>query len=392
MIRSVRIQGYRGLEHFEMSDLGRINLLVGKNNSGKSSVLEALYLLASEGNPRALSRILRERGELTESGGSNDERRHQELDICHLFFGHKIDINQSVTIKAEGEDNLRPELKLRIMEQEHKINNDVDSPIINESQYYTLCINNKRKYPLQITFYITFGNNIISSLWSWPISPRGGIDMRAIDTLGPMRGRPDGSPDSSPSVQFVPHDSLTPTEIVNLWDKISLTPSQGDVLQAIQKVDKTIENIAAYSGNQLGAFRFFDTARGGFKVKLKDQTDPMPIGSLGDGVWRMLAHAISLAQAKGGILLIDEIDTGLHYSVQEDLWRMIAETARELDVQVFATTHSYDCITSLASICRADPATHSEVTIQRIEAGRKHAVAYDEGDIVMAAERHIEMR
>ncbi len=118
----------------------------------------------------------------------------------------------------------------------------------------------------------------------------------------------------------------------------------------------------------------------------------MPIGSLGDGVWRMLAIAISLAVSQNGILLIDEIDTGLHYSVLEKLWHMVMKTAKDLNVQVFATTHSYDCITSLASICHADSEAKSEVTIQRIEAGKKKAVAYDEGDIVMAAERHIEMR
>jgi predicted ATPase len=54
MISSIRIEGYRGFEHFEMSGLGRVNLLVGTNNSGKTSVLEAIYLLSSMGDPISL--------------------------------------------------------------------------------------------------------------------------------------------------------------------------------------------------------------------------------------------------------------------------------------------------------------------------------------------------
>ena len=57
--------------------------------------------------------------------------------------------------------------------------------------------------------------------------------------------------------------------------------------------------------------------------------------------------AIALISAKGGVLLIDEIDTGLHYTVMADMWKLIAQTAAELDVQVFATTHSSDCVTAL---------------------------------------------
>ena len=102
--------------------------------------------------------------------------------------------------------------------------------------------------------------------------------------------------------------------------------------------------------------------------------------------------AISLISAKGGVLLIDEIDTGLHYTVMADMWKLIAQTAAELDVQVFATTHSSDCVTSLAEICHPDVEAGSQVTIQRIESGRESAVPYSEAEIRIAAERHIEVR
>lgn len=63
MISSIHIEGYRGFSQFDMAGLGRVNLLVGTNNSGKTSVLEALYLLTSQGDPLALYQLLQRRGE-----------------------------------------------------------------------------------------------------------------------------------------------------------------------------------------------------------------------------------------------------------------------------------------------------------------------------------------
>ena len=59
-----------------------------------------------------------------------------------------------------------------------------------------------------------------------------------------------------------------------------------------------------------------------------------------------------LAHAKDGVLLVDEIENGIHYSVQPDLWRVVFEMATRLNVQVFATTHSYDCIKAFEEAAR----------------------------------------
>ncbi len=173
-----------------------------------------------------------------------------------------------------------------------------------------------------------------------------------------------------------------------MWDGIVLTDSEERVLRAIRIVDPRIERIAAVERNS-----YRDSpARGGFKVRLAGTDLPLPIGSLGDGTWRLLAMAIALSRAGTGVLLIDEIDTGLHYTVMEKMWELIKQTAEELEIQVFATTHSSDCVSSLASICRADVTDGSDVTIQRIEPEREDAVRFTEAEISVAADRHIEVR
>jgi predicted ATPase len=160
------------------------------------------------------------------------------------------------------------------------------------------------------------------------------------------------------------------------------------VLRALRFLEPDIERIAAVGS---GA-PYATPTRGGFIIKRRGYDQPIPIGSMGDGMWRMLSLAIALIRCKAGILLIDEVDTGLHYTVMADMWRLIAQTSRELGVQVFATTHSFDCVHSLATICRPDVDDGSEVTIQRIEPARSSAVPYTESEISMAAARHIEVR
>lgn len=165
-----------------------------------------------------------------------------------------------------------------------------------------------------------------------------------------------------------------------------LTPEEDTLLAALRTIEPGIERIAPV-GMVRGSFP--GRTHGGVAVKLAGQR--VPIGSLGDGIWRLLGIALSLVKARGGVLLVDEIDTGLHYSVLERMWRLVHETAKRLDVQVFATTHSRDCYESLAAIAHPT-ATGHDVTIQRIERGKPLAVAFSEAEIVQAARRGIEVR
>lgn len=94
---------------------------------------------------------------------------------------------------------------------------------------------------------------------------------------------------------------------------------------------------------------------------------------------------------KGGVVLIDEIDTGLHYSVMQKMWKMISARSVDLGIQVFATTHSRDCYESLASIVESD-LPQSEVAIHRIEPDRESGVTFSNQEVVVAANRGLEVR
>lgn len=373
MIHSVKIQGYRGLEHFDMSDLGRINLLVGTNNSGKTSVLEAIYLLASVGDPFSLWQLLWRRGErspvVLHPERPQRPRQQMELDVSHLFTGHDIHPGSKISVTAKNQTPERS-VSLSVLELSGKERNELFGTD-DDGLPSRLALQIKGQPKPQIAII--------------PLSRAGGLMADTLDA--PTRRLRQRTSEASP-VFFIATESLTSEELVAFWNKVTLTPNETLVLNALQFLDPEIERIAA----QVNTPSFYGSqSRGGFIVKRKGIEQPIPIGSMGDGMWRMLAMAIALTQCKGGVLLVDEIDTGLHYTVMSQMWRLIFNAAKELDVQVFATTHSYDCVYSLAQIC-TDSDPDNTVTVQRIETGKSKAVPYDQEEITVASEREIEVR
>ena len=179
--------------------------------------------------------------------------------------------------------------------------------------------------------------------------------------------------------------------MIDLFEEVVLTPYEDFVVEALRIIEPSIERIAT-SGTERRRGAFNRAIRGGLLVRCKGIRDRIPIGSMGDGIWRLLGLALALARTEGGILLVDEIDTGLHYSVMENMWKLVNQTARKQKIQVFATTHSRDCYESLAAVCRDSVSEQSEVTIQRVERGKTRSTAYSEQEIIAAAERGMEVR
>jgi predicted ATPase len=366
MISSLHIRGYRGFAEFEMSGLERVNLLVGTNNSGKTSVLEAINLLTSRGEPWALWEVLQRRGERLATV-ERDVNRPPELDVSHLFTGHDIQLGSNFTVGAK---NQTPERRITVTVGEIK-EQTADGAL------------RKNIVPSRIGLHIKGQPAPLLSVI--PLSRSFGMYSDVLEVPRRLRRR-SAEDDVEMPVQFITTDSLQGSELVSLWDKVALTPNESRVLLALRFLGEDIERIAA----QAGAQNYY--GRGGFIVKIKGRDHPLPIGSMGDGMWRMMAMAIAIAHCKGGVLLVDEIDTGLHYTVMANMWRLIFGAAKELDVQVFATTHSSDCIKSLAELCYAETDVSENVTLQRIERGKTKSVPYTAREIEISAERQVEVR
>ena len=364
MYSSIRISGYRGLDSFRLDGLGRVNLLVGTNNCGKTSILECIELLRSSGNRYVLSSILGRRGEW---GFTSDEDRQAHLDVTHLFANR--DLRRDVVIEAD-----------RISTANSFSWNNKVTVSVNDLRDNELELDEQDQMEEDRGRFLRMDWSEVADKFKARITSEGFVPLPGRS----MRVR-NGS---NKAVQFIGTNGITAMEVVRLFDDLVLTENEEHVTQALRMVEPRIERIASVASELWPLFR---EAPSGVFLKLKGVAARIPIGSAGDGMWRMLGLALALANAKGGVLLVDEIDTGLHYSVMGDMWRMVSRRATALNVQVFATTHSRDCYESLAAIAGHD-SLPSEVAIQRIEPSRGQAVGFSNDDIVVAAERGIEIR
>ncbi len=358
MLRSLVIDNFRAFEHFELERLGRINLLVGTNNCGKTSVLEAIYLLMA-GEPHALRTLAALRGEWARN----------ELDVRHLFHGRRLGLGERFTIKGEGSDALTAEIVRR-----PRGRRQIALPLEGAEDGH---VDAEDEVPNAVALSLKW-NGVSSFLHTLPLSHDGGVWTQYLQILSTG-----GSENTDTArVELLSTRALDDDQAVRLLDEIILTPEEATLIEALKSIEPTIDRIASAAHGKRS--RIF--------VKCAGIDDRIPIGSMGDGIWHLLGIALHLVATRGGVLLIDEIDTGLHYSVMETMWKLVRKTAERLDIQVFATTHSRDCYEALAAISRADAGDSSEVSIQRIEKGKPRAVAFTEPEIVIAARRGIEVR
>jgi AAA15 family ATPase/GTPase len=118
----------------------------------------------------------------------------------------------------------------------------------------------------------------------------------------------------------------------------------------------------------------------------------VPVPLMGEGMGRLLTILLAIAEAKGGLVMVDEIDTGFHYSILRDVWLAIARAARENDVQILATTHSWECVTAAHESFAASETYDLRIhRLDRIDESVT-SVTYDRETAEVAVASGLEMR
>ncbi|HWU86810.1 MAG TPA: AAA family ATPase [Kofleriaceae bacterium] len=349
-ITSVEIENFRCFQKLRVEGLARVNLIVGANNSGKTAFLEAVEAVVSRESPFLLYRASLERGEFRRQRKDGEEV--VELDLRHWFHGHHLTPGTTFTLRASGERELSIERTIEAVPL-----NAPSPPFVPAGLVLST---NRPGAPSMPTLPLT------------PDGLLGAGSPSKFSTFG-LRLRP--------PVGFVTTDRLYPGELARLWTNVVLTPGEAHTIEALRLIDPAIERIAISESDGTIA-----------KVLLRGAEGPVPLGTLGEGVSRILTLALHLVLAQGGSLLIDEIENGLHWSVMPKVWRFLVETALARDVQVFATTHSKDWLEGLADLHRTHPELAAHVSVHRLEAGRETSVRFDASRIADYVEMELEAR
>lgn len=368
MISRLSIRGFRRFRELKVDGLGRVNLFVGANNAGKTTLLEAVELVAL-GIPAALWRSSQRRGE--EILGAADEQTpivpRPQIDLSHLFSGHALG-----QLRIEGDGDIRRFVECETFE----ILPTDDSSYLDADQTF----DSSRRFgesEVRSDTALSFRSHVLSQDVIMRVSPQGGLAFTERRRHTPTVG------ETIPTVNFLrPEGDML--RLGPLWDRVVLTPEEEQVVEALRIIEPDVEKIAFVGDERRGAGR-------GIYLKLRHSPRRLPLGSVGDGLKRLLALAIHLIVARDGWLLVDEIDTGLHFRVMADMWQMVIAMAARLNVQILATTHSLDCVRALGWVHR-EAIDEDQVTLHRLESDMQHTIRYTKQEVELAASQHVEMR
>lgn len=395
LLGSLKVENFRILQDFEVRKLGRVNLIVGKNNSGKSTVLEALRIYAGAANPALLAQIAVEHNEKTRRGNDEAMDGISELPFQGLFTGRAFPESDKTKIYI-GEHDAATKCFVKIAHRyfiEHQEETkDADGEIFSRTKRKFISNEDMRnfsayheKQALAIKSGSQEGLGLIELENYW----EGGIKSVYWNLQ-------DNLPCSHIPTQFVSID-----ELADIWDNILFSDYATHVKQGLKIIAEDFEDLGfVKSDSQSGAVSravFGSVFKRSCKVKLKNINRAVPLNSLGDGMLRVLQLLLKIFPAKGGFLLIDEFENGLHYAIQEKVWRLLFDLAEKLDIQVFATTHSWDCIESFAKV--AVERTDIEGVLFRVgrsiktsDKGKVIATVFEEDKLFSVTQADVEVR
>ena len=364
---SLEIKGFRGIADLSIPRLGRVTLIAGVNGVGKTTLLEAVRVYAARGSYAVLASILGSREELT---GILDEDGDEVSapDLESLFFGRQPKADSFISIgPVEDKRTLSIRFAHGLSQQGVLFSEglaDIEEPLLSvEFQ--------------GATERVLAGHLLRSQRFR---RMQGRVRRRIQESLV---AEPIKCESSGPSV-------MDNESMARFWDRVALTDYETQAVQALQLVyGKEVERVAMVADEENRVpQRFYRKA----VVKMKGQERPVPLKSLGDGAVRIFGTALAIANSQDGFLIIDEAENGIHYTIQPAFWKMVMQSADENNVQVIATTHSWDCIVGFSQA--ATQLEKVEGVLFRIDRfdNWMRSVEYNEDDLQVVARQRIEVR
>jgi predicted ATPase len=383
---SLRIERFRQIRELSIPELGQVNLIVGGNNSGKSTVLEALRFFAGRAAPMLLEELLSLRGEfqvVQQQKETNVLTRGSAEALRYLFFGRSFPVEDGAAIyvgSTTGDQYVR---------LEHVYHLGVD-PENGPSAHRRWKMASKKDDPeLWAIEAVEIRTSARSDAWITDLEELFGDHLRG--------SRYERQVAKLPSSYVLPGLPLNP-RLAEAWDDIVLTPGEQIALNALRIIEPQAERLAFVhkvgpSTVRLDAVRSLPEERIAV-LKLKGVNSTIPLSSMGDGMARVLYLVLAALQAQDGFLLIDEFENGLHHSVQSKVWEVLFSLAQSQGVQIFATTHSNDCVRAFSQVALANREVDGKLLkLERMpDDGRTVAATLGEDDLSNLLDAGIEVR
>jgi hypothetical protein len=358
VLKNLNVRNFRCFEDLAIQQLGRINLISGKNSVGKTSLLEAIFLLMGGTNLSLVMNLSALRGIGDPFRG--DLKALRELLWQPLFrrFGPQA----AFEIFGSYQDGARTSLSIQVSSEEAS-----QLPLELPSTGVSRTAETPRAYSLKATY--RRGSSQASTNLS--LTPKGAV-------IEPLPEEPLVR-SSVPAVFLAAGHREHPQEDAERLGRLEIHKRRIDLVKILHPIEPRLARLATVG---VGGVPIIHGDVGLDKL--------LPLALMGDGLRRLTSILLTIATTEGGFVLIDEIENGLHHSVLAHAWQVLAEAAEAADVQVFATTHSFECIRSAHEVF----GTSSSFRLHRLERIHDdiHARTYDPEALASAMKAELEVR
>lgn len=362
MYNSFIARNFRCFRELRIDSLSRINLIAGKNNVGKSALLEALFLHCGAYNPKLFMNLNAFRGierikvEFGEWDGTPWDSMFNEFDTSRnieLVGRYKKEkINRKLSLKSIRDpsdlDIIAPPTQYSINERKGVFSSSEVSKVL-ELEY--------KKGRQSDSYYLILGTDGIVRLHPIPPAPPHPAFYHPARMRTPFKVEAErfGNLEKQGNASM-------------LLEVLKIMESRFKRLTMIFEADQPILH------GDIGGGRLLQ----------------LPL--MGEGMARITSLVLLLANAPNGIVLIDEIENGIHHSIMTMIWEAIAKVARKFNTQIFATTHSRECIMSAhRAFKKSKPYDFRLHRLDRVEDVITHK-SYDKESLEAAIETGLEVR
>lgn len=307
MITSIRFENFRGFQNLSLQGLERITLISGKNNAGKSSILEGIFLAMDHAAPDSFLKVNGFRGlPLVYDANCLWEPLFFELNTKEKMRISMQLKEEAAALEYEREDSFIPS----------------DGAGAPQDVFNQFLQSAKANYSLKFNFkygeYSESGHYVVSS---------SGVLRNISTSIDGNQIKP------LMLTHYINSATINNAIVLAEWfSNLQLRGKKQQVIDILKVMDPTISDISAI------------VIKGQIQLYAKMGEKLLPLKLAGDGINKLLFLILTIVENPNSLVLIDEIETGFHYSMYPKLWKILAIAARENNCQIIATTHSYECI------------------------------------------------